>query len=536
MAGNEVKLTVTGDADKAERELEGFRQSMDRVAKKARTMGLVLAAAGAGGILAIKSFAGAALEQEKAMRTLLAVSGVAADQQGELQEEIERTTAALQAKTNFGDEEQLRVLARMVPALGSVEKAMEALPAVLDAASASGLDVNSVAGTLSRALAGLANTSESTGLSFDETADFAERLALVTAKVGGAAEANADPFAQLGNTLGDIKEVIGQGLLPTLTPLLEAFRDGAEKVKAFMEENQTLVRVLGGLAIALTAMAVVGGPLLLFLSFLPAMITGLKLLATGFNTARLAALRFALPILVVVAAFDLMERGLNQLNRGIDKLTGQQNEYKTSLERVLESIGGWVSKLDASFDSSVKAAEGTGDLAEQTDEFTRAMEQAQVALDGAPSRFDGLAAGVERTHVAIGKMTAQFRFFSASINEFGTATVPGAVQAYREMVAAQEEVIQGHEGLNAVLGLGGPNIGALEPGGSRDSLLSGGERIRGATTYQRSVEVARNLEGAGLGNEHTRLIILQVDGQTLAQVVDGPTGDQARLDEQVRGS
>ena len=221
MATNEIAIDVNANTKNAQRKLDNFK-------KAARNTGLALSAMGAAGALAIKGFVGAALEQERAFATLgAAVNATGVDFES-VRGRIEATTAALQKKTNFGDEEQARVLSRMVPILGSVDKAMEALPLVMDAASASGLNVQSVAGTLSRALSGMVHTSESIGVTFDENATFAERMVIGFSKVGGAAEANADPMIQMNKALSDVSETIGEALMPVVLPLIEKITSFAE--------------------------------------------------------------------------------------------------------------------------------------------------------------------------------------------------------------------------------------------------------------------------------------------------------------------
>ena len=113
----------------------------------------------------------------------------------------------LQAKTTyFSDKEQMQALARMIPLLGSTEDALKALPVLMDAATVAQTNLNSVASTFTRALSGQANTAESVGLTFDELMRFEERLQVATNAIGGAAAANVDPFIQMGNAVGDLKE------------------------------------------------------------------------------------------------------------------------------------------------------------------------------------------------------------------------------------------------------------------------------------------------------------------------------------------
>ena len=128
---NEVIVNVNANTAGAKSKLQDF-------SKAARTTGIALTAMGAGGVLAIKGFVNAALVQNKALATTrnsVENTGVAWDS---VKDKIMAATAALQKKTNFGDEEQLKALQIMIPILGDVDKAMAALPLVLDASAASG--------------------------------------------------------------------------------------------------------------------------------------------------------------------------------------------------------------------------------------------------------------------------------------------------------------------------------------------------------------------------------------------------------------
>lgn len=265
---NEVKVVVNADTKKAEGKLQSFRKS-------AKKVGLSLGVMGAAGTLAIKSFVGAALEQERALKTLGASvenTGVSFDS---VRARIESTTSAIQKKTNFGDEQQIRALQIMVPILGDVDKAMQALPAVLDAASASGKSLETVSNTLTRALSGSVNTATSVGMVFDKDADFAERLALVLGGVGGAAEANVDPMIQMNNALGDVKESIGAALLPIILPLIERVTALAEAAQTM---NPRILQIGAGLLAAATAVGILSGAITLLMG---ASGIGLIVLALG---------------------------------------------------------------------------------------------------------------------------------------------------------------------------------------------------------------------------------------------------------------
>lgn len=272
---NEVIINVKADTERANRGLKGIGQNLTRVA---RTAGIAASAMGAIGAVAIKSFVGAAMEQERALSSLGAAVELTGTNFADVKGRIMETTAALQNKTNFGDEQQIRALSLMIPILGDVDKALAALPAVMDAASASGKSIETVTGTLTRALSGQVNTAVSIGQTFDANATFAERLAQTMGVVGGVAEANVDPFQQLSNDMGDLKETIGKALIPVLLPLVTGLRD---MVKRLQTLNPSLIK-FGAIALAVaTAVGLIGGPLLLFISLVPAIVAGMGMIGTA---------------------------------------------------------------------------------------------------------------------------------------------------------------------------------------------------------------------------------------------------------------
>ena len=116
MAENSVKVTLNADSRKADDAIKRFQGNV----KKA---GLALSAIGAGGVLAIKGFTQAAIEQERSLNLVLTTAANAGESMDGLKERVEAATAALQQKTNFGAEDQMKALAQLIPMLGSTENA-----------------------------------------------------------------------------------------------------------------------------------------------------------------------------------------------------------------------------------------------------------------------------------------------------------------------------------------------------------------------------------------------------------------------------
>ena len=388
---NEVVINVNADVARAKAGFKDLKGRMEDFSKKARGAGIALSAMGAAGALAIKDFVGAAMEQERAIKTLASSvesTGVSFDT---VKAKIMDTTAALQDKTNFGDEAQIRTLTILTTILGDVDQAMAALPAVMDASAASGLKMESVAKTMGKALAGQVHQADSVGIKFDQTADFGERLAQVLGKVGGAAEADVDPFQQLGNDLGDLKETIGSALIPILLPLVDGLRS---IFKRLQDMNPALLKA-GAVALALaTGLGLIGGPILLIISMIPALVAGI-----GMVTAAWVTLAGATGIGLVVIAVGLLAVLF------VTKFDLIKTTVSDALNFIIQKIVEWGQKIAPVFDFIIEMTNKlTGTslplLSDKLEELGNVTldwgGKAEKAADAAHEHMDVAAASVEK--------------------------------------------------------------------------------------------------------------------------------------------
>ena len=212
---------------------------------------------------------------------------------------IEKQIAATQRSTNFGDEVQREVLVQLVTVLGDEKKALEALPAVLDASAKSGKSTTTVAESMGRALAGLTNNATSAGVSFEKTEEFGDRLAKVMSAVGGQAEAAADPMTQLKNSTGDLQQEFGKALLPALEAIVPPMTELITKIIAWTQENPKLTTAITIIAAGIGGLALVLGPILLIL---PGITAAVGLLSAAFGVLSLSMGPVTLVILGVTAA------------------------------------------------------------------------------------------------------------------------------------------------------------------------------------------------------------------------------------------
>lgn len=200
-----------------------------------------------------------------------------------VKDEVEKTTKALQDKTNFGDDEQVQALSRLVPLVGSYEKAITNLPKMLDLAAFQQSDLKSATDDYAKLLKGelpigLGRVIPELRKMKEEGASSAQMIELLNQKIKGSAEADVSPLIQFKNILGDIAEEIGEMLLPPLKMLKDAF----VALPGFMQKIIVLAPLLGGAFMAM------GGPVTLVAGAVGALVIAFGKLYQSYNANKKA--------------------------------------------------------------------------------------------------------------------------------------------------------------------------------------------------------------------------------------------------------
>lgn len=345
--------------------------------QQVRQVGLAMTAAGAAMAAGFAFAAKAAVQEQVGIARLDAVLKNHGKSYAEVAKSLEPAIAEIQRFTDFGDDQSRMVVGTLIPILGDYEKAVQALPAVLDAAAYSGRDVTTVAMTLGRALSGQVNTAESVGVAFEETATFAERLNIVLGKVGGTAAAAANPFTQLKNEIGDLQEVIGAVVLNDIMPMVSGLTD---LIKNLKETDSAMLAVVTRTGEVTAAILLLGGALIMANSYvvkltitLQAMYAWLmsSALAAGILTAGVIGLALAFSGLIAYASI-LAAQNSEVTNSVSDTTTAIQQENQAALEGK--------SALDALRSSTVYAANEQDKLKKATDDATRALRAQSAAM------------------------------------------------------------------------------------------------------------------------------------------------------------
>ena len=164
-------------------------------------------------------------KQEKAERTLSQAIGGTSTR-------LLEYASALQAKTSFGDEDIIQVQATLAQYTNEEEKLKDLTAAVLDFATAKGMDLNSASELVGKSIGSSTNALSRYGITIQGAVGSQERFnsamkGLTKEGILGQAEAQADTFSgrmlQAKNLFGDVAELIGKELIPAVDKIVVKF-------------------------------------------------------------------------------------------------------------------------------------------------------------------------------------------------------------------------------------------------------------------------------------------------------------------------
>ena len=240
------------------KKLETNGQKASFLIKKAAVpAGLAIAALGAVAFDAVKAFAEDDAAAQKLATTLRNTTGATDAQVASVEAFISETSRA----AAVADDELRPALDSLVRGTGDVTKAQDLLALALDVSSGTGKDLGAVSDALSKAFNGnlgplkkldpaLADLIKS-GATTDEV--FAAMSETFAGQADTAANTTQGKMKNLGIQMGELKESIGEAVLPLvekMLPALQAFSDWASENKGLIV---TLGLVIGGIATAIIA-------------------------------------------------------------------------------------------------------------------------------------------------------------------------------------------------------------------------------------------------------------------------------------------
>lgn len=341
----ELILKATDDASKV---VEGFGDTFEKHRKQ---IGIGMTAVGGiiSGVsaLAIKS----SQEQAIGIRTLdQALQRVNTSYEAQ-KTSIETAISAMQAKTNFSDEQQREALRSLVTLTGNYENSLAALPAVLNVAASLNMDLNSASLLVGKALAGNTSALSRYGITLEEGADATAIIAALTGQFGGSAEAAADPMVQLKNTIDDLMQVLGDVLLPILNDGIKILAQVAQRVQAFAEAHPQLTKVILIAVAALGGLMLVLGPILLML---PGIIAAVGMFGAVMTIAMGPVGLIALAIVGLVTAGILLWKNWDTIKeKALALWEGITGIFKLGVNSNIQMLNGLVGAFEAGFNALI---------------------------------------------------------------------------------------------------------------------------------------------------------------------------------------
>jgi hypothetical protein len=227
------------------------------IKKAAVPAGLAVAALGAVAFDAVKAFAEDDAAAQKLATTLGNVTGATDKEVSAVEDFISKTSIA----AAVADDQLRPALDSLVRGTGDVTKAQDLLSLALDVSAGTGKDLGAVSDALSKAFNGnlgplrkldpaLADLIKS-GASTDEV--FQAMSETFSGQADTAANTTQGKMKNLGIQMGELKESIGQAVVPLANKLLPKLLEFA----AWASKNKRLIvtigAVIGGLAVAVVA-------------------------------------------------------------------------------------------------------------------------------------------------------------------------------------------------------------------------------------------------------------------------------------------
>lgn len=331
-------------------------QAFKTAGQNMRQAGMYASMAAGGMIIAGKKLLDLNATQADAERKLIEIYKTRMGVDEERAKQTMKVASALQKEGVIGDEvalsgaQQLATYAKMPKTIDTLLPAMENLLVQQKGYNASAEDAQSIANLFGKAMMGQTGALKKVGISFSEEQEKIlkfgteeEKAAMlskvITENVGNMNQAfletDEGKMAQLKNTLGDIGERLGAVLLPALgqmaTWISESLMPKIEQLMAFIEAHP----VIGKIAVGLTALLAVMGPLLIIIGALISAV-GTIMTALGSLSGVFAALTGPIGIAILVIGL-LIAAGI-ALYKNWDKIKAKAAELAANISAKFNAL------------------------------------------------------------------------------------------------------------------------------------------------------------------------------------------------------
>lgn len=520
-------------------------RSASKFKRFATVAGGALAGIGLGAFLAdsIKTYAGAEAQQvklESAYKRFPKLADTNIESLRTLNKEIQR-------KTKFDDDDLAAMQSRLAAFDLTGQQIQNLTPIIADYAQVSGKDLESSAVSVGKAMMGNTRALKELGIEYkmtgDKAKDAANIQALIEEKTKGAAEA----FGQtaqgkldiFNNQVGDLKEAIGEGLVPALTGLVEAI---TPVVQWFGQlEPSTRTAVIGIAAVTAAALTLAGpmsSAVSLFSSFTGAL-SGIGssgvAAAAGMGSVATAGVAAAGAATVLGSAFGTL------------KVTENLGPQFGALAALILQAGGPLNLLalkmgsgaeeSANLDAGLRAvAQSLGDMAAAGNIDGIAQKWALMAKDMSPDQLLAVADSVPGFNQALATAGMRIDAVSGQLQNLPPA------QLDAQIAPLQAKLTIAKQQLNSLKQSKKPNIEAINKAkatvdtirGQIDALKQKKKPVVDADTGPAKAKIA-NI-GAGLNSlrDKTVTVTIQKIGDTsglVRKAVGGPASGMAIVGE-----
>lgn len=336
--------------------ISAMGQAFKTAGQNMRQAGMYASMAAGGMIIAGKKLLDLNATQADAERKLIEIYKTRMGVDEERAKQTMKVASALQKEGVIGDEvalsgaQQLATYAKMPKTIDTLLPAMENLLVQQKGYNASAEDAQQIANLFGKAMMGQTGALKKVGISFSEEQERIlkfgteeEKAAMlskvITENVGNMNQAfletDEGKMAQLRNTLGDIGERLGAVLLPALgqmaTFISESIMPKIEQLMAFIEAHP----VIGKIAVGLTALLAVMGPLLIIIGALISAV-GTIMTALGSLSGVFAALSGPVGIAILVIGL-LIAAGI-ALYKNWDKIKAKAAELAANISAKFNAL------------------------------------------------------------------------------------------------------------------------------------------------------------------------------------------------------
>lgn len=392
--------------DNASSKLGEFEGKLNDMGYSLNKVSMAAVAMGTAMVASIGSMVNAAAEDAESEARLANVVDNTGQSYLDLKDSIDAALSAQMAHTNYSKTEQQDAMSRLVVTTGDWAEAMGLLTVAMDVAASKNMDLDSAAQLVGKVFEGDVTALGKFGIATKDleksvvgsaaatqalvvaqnnltaaqaTGDIGkitkaqkayqaaledtqkvttvaisgqEAIALVVAKVGGMAEATANPLTIMKNVFGEVASTIGSALLPVVQKIADILVPFLQKLTTWIENNKGLAAFITGIVVAIGGILIVLGTIGLVL---PKIADGIKICRAAWHLLNQSFIASPIGILIgliiaaiilLVTQFDHLKEGwevihkflVNSFNAVKDAFVTAWNFIKNAFETVFHGI------------------------------------------------------------------------------------------------------------------------------------------------------------------------------------------------------